>query len=586
MSNVFSADELRAFTDRVKQNVKFEQNIEFVCEPKLDGLAISLIYEHGQLTRAATRGDGSSGEDVLSNIKTIKSIPLVLRGENPPEVLEVRGEVMMSKKVFNDLNKRAAQRDEKLFANPRNAAAGSLRQLDPLITASRSLMFFAYAVGYTDGWDMPAEHAQVLSCMRDFGFPVSPIIATGETVESLTQYADTILQQRESLPYEIDGVVYKVNSLKLQQELGFVSRSPRWATAYKFPAQERTTQVKSIDFQVGRTGAITPVARLLPVFVGGVTVSNATLHNIEELQRKDVRVGDTVVVRRAGDVIPEVVKVITPKRPAGAQQVELPKSCPVCGSVVEKPEGEAVARCIGGLSCVAQLSESIKHFVSRRALNIDGLGQKLVDLLLSHDLIHGLADLFNLTREQLSALPRMGDKSAANVVAAITVAKTTTLPRFLFALGIREVGEATARSLALHFSSLDKLKQASIDDLLLVDDVGPVVAEYVFRFFRDDKNLQLIDDLCHSGVCWPDSRAESAGQALQGKTYVITGTLESYSRQDLKQLLESLGAKVASSVSKKTTGLIAGSAAGSKLAKALDAGVPVITEEQLNELIN
>lgn len=586
LDNVFDEAQLQAFDERVHKGLGMSQDIEYTCEPKLDGVAISLIYKEGLLQTAATRGDGATGEDVTQNVKTIKAIPLKLRGSGYPAVLEVRGEIYMPKAGFEKFNQQAQQRDEKVFANPRNAASGSLRQLDSRITAQRPLAFYAYAIGVVDGGQMPSTHYEILQQLKQWGLPVTQLIKRVAGVNACEQYYQTILAERNSLPFEIDGVVYKVNSLAQQQQLGFVSRAPRWAVAHKFPAEEKLTRLNAIEFQVGRTGAITPVARLDPVLVGGVTVSNATLHNFDELERKDVRVGDTVIVRRAGDVIPEVVSYVPERRPAKTQRVKMPSQCPVCHSDVVKPEGEAVARCMGGLYCHAQLCESIKHFASRKAFDIEGLGDKLVELLAEKKLIEDVTDLFSLNHLQVVNLPRMGAKSADNLLAAIDKSKQTTLPRFLYALGIRGVGEATARTLAQHFGTLAAIVSASIEALQEVSDIGPIVAEHIHGFFAQPHNRELIDKLQQNGVHWPKpTKITSTSQSLDGKIFVLTGTLSTMTRDEAKQQLLARGAKVSGSVSSKTDYVVAGDKAGSKLTKAEQLGVTVIDEAALQDIL-
>ena len=587
LGNVFNDDEFDSFLERITNGLGDLSRCDFVCEPKLDGLAISLVYENGVLVQAATRGDGASGEDVTHNVRTIKSIPLQLRSCSiVPSYIEVRGEVLMSKESFQLLNEQALSSGEKLFSNPRNAAAGSLRQLDPSITAERKLIFFAYAIADLDESFSVEQQNLALELLKELGFPVSELIQVHHDPQLLKAYYNKVLQGRDELPYEIDGVVFKVNRFEFQTKLGAASRSPRWATAYKFPAQERTTVVEAIDFQVGRTGAVTPVARLKPVFVGGVTVSNATLHNFDELRRKDVRVGDTVVVRRAGDVIPEVVKVVLEQRNSSAVTAAIPVNCPICDSKVYKADTEAVARCLGGLRCSAQLSESIKHFISRRAMNIDGFGGKLVEQLVSLQMLESAADIYTLNFSQLSKLPRMGDKSAQNIITAITASKSTTLSRFVFSLGIREVGESTARSVAMYFGTLDLIKSAGIESLLKVPDVGPVVAERIQEFFRDPKNLFLVDSLLQAGIIFTEQMQEVQRETLTGKTFVLTGTFVSTSRSGLKFQLESLGARVSSSVSANTDALFVGEKPGSKFKKAQDLGVKIYDEDELLILLN
>ncbi len=586
LANAFDEDELADFDRRVHDRLKrdIEAPITYSCEPKLDGLAVSLRYEAGKLVSAATRGDGYAGEDITQNIRTIKSIPLHLRDKFPP-VLEVRGEVFISKKGFAELNARAEKTGEKVFVNPRNAAAGSLRQLDPQITASRPLTMFCYGVGVVEGAEFKS-HSESLQALKRWGLRVNTAAAVVKGLKQCATYYQKMASQRAGLDYDIDGVVFKVDDLALQKTLGTVSRAPRWAVAYKFPAEEENTQIEAVDFQVGRTGALTPVARLKPVFVGGATVSNATLHNMDEIARKDVRVGDTVVVRRAGDVIPMVVSVIKEKRPKQTQEITLPSECPICGSEVMHVPGEAVARCMGGLTCSAQRKESIKHFAARRAMDIEGLGDKLVEQLVDHDLIHDAADLYTLKADQLAGLERMAEKSADNVIAALEKSKTTTLPRFIYALGIREVGETIARTLAHAFGRLDKLMAADEEALLAVNDVGPIVAEYVLHFFQQASNRKVIERLQHAGVHWPAIEVKAAEDLpLAGKTVVLTGTFTHFSREDAKAHLLALGAKVSGSVSKKTDFVIAGESAGSKLTKAQNLGVTVVDEATLQKWV-
>jgi DNA ligase (NAD+) len=518
-------------------------------------------------------------------VRTIKAIPLSLQGDDWPEILEVRGEVFMPHEGFEALNRRAMETGEKGFVNPRNAAAGSLRQLDPRLTAQRPLSFYAYGLGEVVPGPIADQQSISIHRLRQWGLPISPLHEIVSGVDGCIDYFQDLAQKRDGLPYDIDGVVFKVDDLALQQQLGFVSRAPRWAIAYKFPAQEEMTQVESIEFQVGRTGAITPVARLKPVFVGGVTVSNATLHNMDEVMRKDVCPGDTVIVRRAGDVIPEVVNVVLERRPPGVLSVALPTACPVCGSDITKPEGEAVARCSGGLYCPAQRKEALKHFASRKAMDIEGLGDKLVDQLVAQGLVDTPADLFDLTLEQVSALERMAEKSAQNLLTALEKSKSTTLERFLFALGIREVGEATAQSLANQFANLEAIEEADEECLQETPDVGPIVAAQIYSFFRQPHNREVIEQLLATGIHWPALAVKLAGdQPLSGKTVVITGTL-SRPREEIKQMLRDLGAKVTGSVSKKTDYLLAGDAAGSKLAKAEKLGVAILDETALQILL-
>ena len=559
--------------------------VEYSCELKFDGLAMSLRYEDGKLVQAATRGDGETGEDVTVNVRTIKAIPLKLRGP-APAVLEVRGEVFMYRADFDRLNERQAQADEKTFVNPRNAAAGSLRQLDPRITAKRPLSFFAYGLGELQGADRPPTHGVMLDGFAKLGLPVCNERRVVKGAQGLLSFYREIGERRDQLPYDIDGVVYKVNAIPEQEQLGFVSRAPRFALAHKFPAQEMTTTVEDIEVQVGRTGAITPVARLAPVFVGGVTVTNATLHNEDEIRRKDVHVGDTVIVRRAGDVIPEVVAVVLERRPADARAFVMPTACPVCGSHVERLEGEAIARCTGGLICAAQRKQALLHFAQRRAMDIEGLGDKVVEQLVDHGIVHTPADLYKLGVAKLAALDRMADKSAANVVAAIEKSRETTLNRFIFSLGIRHVGEATAKDLARHFGKLDNLLAADEAALLEVNDVGPVVAQSIANFLAEAHNVEVIEQLRAAGVHWTETEPTArAPLPLAGKTVVLTGTLPTLSREDAKEKLEAAGAKVAGSVSKKTDYVVAGAEAGSKLEKAQSLGVPVLDEDGMLKLL-
>lgn len=585
LDNAFTDEDVINFDRRVRERLDVKE-VEYTAEPKLDGLAVSFRYENGRLVRAATRGDGLRGEDVTHNIRTIKSVPTQLRGD-APDVLDVRGEVFMTLAGFKAMNQRALERGEKVFVNPRNAAAGTIRQLDPRLAAARPLDVFFYAVGEHGNWKLPAKHSEVLEQLREWGLKVSPLVKVVQGAEGCLEYYREIGAKRNSLAYEIDGVVYKVNRFAQQRELGYVARAPRWAIAHKFPAHEENTIVRDVEFQVGRTGALTPVARLEPVFVGGVTVSNATLHNMDEVKRKDVHIGDTVVIRRAGDVIPEVVKVVLERRPPDARPVELPKQCPVCGSAVEREEGEAVARCSGSLSCAAQLKGAILHFASRRAMDIDGLGEKIVDQLLTSGMVRSPADLYKLSVEQLASLERLGEKSAKNLVTAIEKSKRTTLSRFLYAIGIRDVGEATAAALANHFGSLEALQEADEAAIQEVPDVGPVVAAHVHTFFRQPHNREVIEDLRRQGVTWPDQkpRAKAAEGPLTGKTFVLTGTLESMSRDEAGERIAALGGKVTGSVSKKTSYVVAGAEPGSKLQKAQELGVEILDEAAFLELL-
>jgi len=583
LDNTFDDDELGEFDRRVCERLDME-SVDYVAEPKLDGLAVSLLYEDGVLKRGATRGDGSSGEDITLNVRTIQSIPLRLLGSGYPQRLEVRGEVFISHEGFRKLNEHALEQGQKLFVNPRNAAAGSLRQLDPKITAQRPLEIYCYGTGLVEKGDLADRHSDILQQLRTWGLRVYPGIERVSGLQGCINYYRSLEQQRSSLPFDIDGVVFKVDRLDLQQRLGFVARAPRWAIARKFPAQEELTQVLDINVQVGRTGAITPVARLAPVFVGGVTVTNATLHNEDEVRRKDVHVGDTVIIRRAGDVIPEIVSVILERRTDDAKAFVMPTSCPVCGSDIERLEGEVVARCTGGLYCEAQRKEAIKHFASRRAMDIEGLGDKLVEQLVDQELIKDIAGLYDLSVEELAGLERMGEKSAQNLVAALEKSKHTTLDRFLYALGIREVGDATARTLAREFGRLEALVDATEERLEKVRDIGPVVASHIVQFFRQAHNREVIERLVAAGISWPDVEP-AEHEPLEGNTYVLTGTLSGITRDEAKQKLQALGAKVSGSVSKKTTAVIAGEKAGSKLAKAEELGVKVLSEQDLLELL-
>lgn len=582
LDNVFSDEDLRAWVMRTCERLMIYGYIGGICcEPKIDGLAVSLIYVRGKLVQAATRGDGTTGEDVTENVRTIKAIPLTLRGDGWPRWLEVRGEVFMPKAGFAAMNAKAREAGEKVFVNPRNAAAGSLRQLDSSVTASRPLSFYAYGVG--EGSEMMSNfHSEQLAQLKAWGFPVNPEVRLKGGVEGCLDFYNDILARRADLPYEIDGVVYKIDSIREQQELGFVSRAPRWAIAHKFPAQEEMTRLEDVEFQVGRTGAITPVAKLKPVFVGGVTVSSATLHNADEIARLDLMIGDTVIVRRAADVIPQVVSVVKDLRSASGVPVAFPEQCPVCGSTIERAEGEAVARCTGGLLCEAQRKEAIKHFSSRKAMNVEGLGDKLVEQLVDRSMIRTPADLFNLNTSEVAELDRMGKQSALKVVAAIAKSRSTTLPRFLFALGIREVGEATAINLANHFSSLDAIRAASVEQLLEVSDVGATVAAHIYSFMRQPHSNEVIDALLAAGIQWPViERKEAAEQPFSGKVFVLTGTLSTMTRQAAEEALRTLGAKVAVSVSSRTHVVVAGSNAGSKLKDAERLEIEVWDEEKL-----
>ena len=589
LDNAFDETSYLAFNKRVQDRLKSTEAVTFCCELKLDGLAVSLLYEDGVLIRAATRGDGTTGENITANVRTIRSIPLKLRGENIPRRLEVRGEVFLPLAGFEKINEEARRTGGKIFANPRNAAAGSLRQLDPRITAKRPLTFFCYGVGLLEGGQLPASHHARLQQFKEWGLPVSDRIRLCNTAEDVLAFYHQVEADRPTLGFDIDGVVIKVDSLALQETLGFVARAPRWAVAFKFPAQEQMTFVRDVEFQVGRTGAITPVARLEPVQVAGVLVSNATLHNADEIERLGLRIGDRVVIRRAGDVIPQVVGVVESERPENTTEIIFPTHCPVCGSDVERVEGEAVTRCTGGLICGAQRKEALKHFVSRRALDVDGMGDKIIDQLVEKEYVHTPADLFTLTPGKLTGLDRMGPKSAQNVVDALEKAKETTFARFLYALGIREVGEATAAGLAAHFGTLDSLCAANIEELQKVPDVGIVVATHTFNFFAEDSNREVIRQLTEeAGVHWPAPviiKAEEIDSPFAGKTVVLTGSLSIMSRDDAKARLVALGAKVAGSVSKKTDLVIAGEAAGSKLVKAQELGIDVIDEAEMIRLL-
>lgn len=587
LDNAFDDDELNSFHKRMRDRAPTGAFDVFCCEPKLDGLAVSLLYENGVLVQAATRGDGTTGENITDNVRTIKAIPLKLRGNGWPQRIEVRGEVFMPKAGFEKLNELALKRGEKVFVNPRNAAAGSLRQLDSKITATRPLSFYAYSVGVVEGATLSESHFERFLQLKGWGMPMCPETRRVANLEEVKAYYQDILQRRDELPYEIDGVVIKVDDIKLQEQLGFVARAPRWAIAYKFPAQEEITTLNDVEFQVGRTGAITPVAKLEPVFVGGVTVSNATLHNADEIERLGVKIGDCVMIRRAGDVIPQVVSVVQDRRPADARDIVFPTHCPVCRSDVERVEGEAVARCTGGLVCQAQRKEALKHFVSRKALDVDGLGVKVIEQLVDREMVETPADLFKLSAGVITVLDRMGPKSAQNVVDALVKAKQTTLPRFLYALGIREVGEATAANLAQHFKTLEAVQSATHEQLVEVQDIGTIVASHITAFFAQERNQQVIDALIAQGVHWSEieDKAPDAPQPLLGKTVVLTGTLSQLSRSDAKAALQNLGAKVTGSVSKNTDILFAGENAGSKLVKAQELGIEIKSEQDLIALI-
>ena len=586
LDNMFNEADLKAFDKRVKDWLNSENTPTYVAEPKLDGLAISLRYEQGILVQAATRGDGSVGEDVTVNTRTISSIPLKLIGSGIPEVIEIRGEIFIPKLGFESLNKQQIADGKKPFVNPRNAAAGSLRQLDSRITANRPLEIYCYGLGEIKGLaEMPESHSAAMSMIEKWGCRISPELQKVSSIKACEAYIKQIGERRDTLAYDIDGVVFKVDDLYLQQRLGFVSRAPRWAIAHKFPAQQEMTTVEGIEIQVGRTGALTPVARLNPVFVGGVTVSNATLHNQDEIDRKDIRISDTVIVRRAGDVIPEVVQVVLSKRQENSKPFILPNRCPICDSEAERLEGEVILRCTGGLYCPAQRKEAIKHFVSRKAIDVDGLGDKIIEQLVDKGLVDDPADLFTLKIGQLSTLERMGDKSAENIINAIDLAKKTKFSSFLYSLGIREVGETTARSLAKHFLTLDALKEADEEVLIGIEDVGPIVAHSIVTFFHQPHNQEVIERLLMAGLEWPKEQQQLTNTVLSGKIVVLTGTLEELSRSEAKEKLLALGAKVAGSVSKNTDYVVAGRDAGSKLTKAEGLGVKVVDESTLIEWI-
>ncbi len=586
LENGFSDEDIANFNQRIQDRLHTTDAIQYVCEPKLDGLAVTLIYENGVLVRAATRGDGETGEDITNNIRTIQMVPLHLRGKDFPSVLEVRGEVYMPKKGFNELNKRAEKNGEKIFVNPRNAAAGSLRQLNPQITATRPLEIYCYGIGVIEGSRLPDLHSDMLADLKKWGFRVNDEVHVVVGIENCLEYQRKMALKRANLPYEIDGIVYKVNRIADQNKLGFVSRAPRWAIAHKFPAEEVQTTVESVEFQVGRTGALTPVARLQPVFVSGVTVSNATLHNIDEVKRKDIHIGDRVIVRRAGDVIPEVVSVLKEYRPKHAKNIKLPTHCPICHSHVEQIEGEAVARCSGGLFCPAQRKEAIKHFASRRAMDVEGLGDKLIEQLVDTNMITSVADLYALTLAQLADLERMAEKSAQNLLDALEKSKDTTFARFLHALGIREVGEATAKLLANNFGDLPLLISATEEELQNIPDIGPVVAKHIVAFFAEKHNRTVIEKLLTAGIHWKKIQIDKTALPLIGKTFVLTGTMQAMSREEAKEKLENLGAKVAGSVSSKTDYVVVGADAGSKLAKAKQLNIKIMDEAAFLEFLN
>ncbi len=593
LDNVFDESSFIAFNKRVKDRLHLNENeqVEYCCELKLDGLAVSILYENGKFSKAATRGDGTTGEDITANVRTIKTIPLVLTGENIPARLEVRGEVFMTHKGFAKLNADAEKRNEKVFANPRNAAAGSLRQLDPKITAKRPLSFYCYGVGIIEGSSLPDTHYDRLMQFKAWGLPVSDKVEKRQGAQAALDYFKKIGEQRMSLDFDIDGVVIKVNSIALQNELGFVARAPRWATAFKFPAQEEVTQLNKVDFQVGRTGAITPVARLEPVSVAGVIVSNATLHNSDEIARLGIREGDYVTVRRAGDVIPKIVAVILDRRPADTKEIVFPTHCPICGSLIVRDEGQAISRCAGGLICPAQRKEALKHFVSRRAMNVDGMGDKIIEQLVDKDYVKTPADLYKLNLPTLCSLDKIGEKSANNLLNALDASKNTTLSRFIFALGIPNVGEVTAENLVNQLGNLSAIENASLEQLQTVNDIGVVIAESIIDFFQEPHNRNVIEQLTSEeiNIHWqdvtPQTQTTIVDSPFSGKTVVLTGTLSLLTRDEAKNKLKQLGAKVTGSVSKNTDLVIAGEAAGSKLDKAQELGIKVIDEQEMLNLL-
>jgi DNA ligase (NAD+) len=586
LDNAFNRDEMETFHQRLQDMLEMSNDLEFCVEPKLDGLAVSLIYQHGKLIRGATRGDGRKGENITTNVRTIKSIPLSLQGDSIPALIEVRGEVYMPLSGFNELNLTQLKNGDKVFANPRNAAAGSLRQLDSRITAGRPLRFCSYGIGDKEGVDLPGSQFDQMQFLKSLGLPISPYIEKVRGVQQCENYYQRMQQQRDSLAFEIDGVVYKLDPIEQQLQAGFVSRAPRWAIAWKFPAQEVMTKLLDVEFQVGRTGALTPVARLQPIVVGGVTVSNATLHNMDEIKRKDIRIGDTVIVRRAGDVIPEVVSVVMKDRQIDYVMPEMPLQCPICDSDVVQIEGQAAWRCSGGLVCAAQRKEAIKHFASRKAMDIDGLGDKLIEQMVDLKLLDSVADLYKLQLDQIVGLERMAEKSAKNLLTALESSKKTTLARFIYALGIREVGEATAEALANHFTDLESIQNSQLEQLIEVVDVGPVVSANIVQFFSQPENQQVIQQLLDSGLHWDKIEPmDKQAATLAGNSYVITGTLENYTRQQAGELLKQRGAKVSSSVSKKTTAVIAGDKPGSKVDKAEQLGVTILDEMGFEQLI-
>ena len=588
LDNAFNDAELQNFETRVLDRLKISTPIEYACEPKLDGVAVSLRYSNGELKSAVTRGDGFFGEDVTVNVKTIGSVPLRLIGDEVPEFLDVRGEIFISKVAFKTLNEKAAQTGEKIFVNPRNAAAGSLRQLDSKVTASRPLDIRIYSVGKISPSVALETHSSMLNLLSRFGFKVSRKIKVVKGIEGCTSYYESLANERNNLPYDIDGIVFKVNNFELQEQLGFLSKAPRWAIARKFPAEEISTILRDVEFQVGRTGAVTPVGRLEPVFVGGVTISNVSLHNRDEIERLQIRIGDTVIVKRAGDVIPQIVKVVTSKRDEKSQSIKFPRYCPVCNSELEVSSSQAIIRCIAGVSCEAQLKESIKHYASRKALNIDGLGSSLVDNLVDEGMLTSIVDLYDLDVNSISSLEGMGQRSSQNLVNAIENSKSTTLPKFLYGLGIRGVGEATAKSLANEFVNIDKIMTATIEEYLCMHDIGDVTAENIVSFFDRISNKKLIKQLKTKGVRWDENQRDndsSDNLTLVGQVWVITGSLDSMTRSELSEKLEALGAKVGSSVSKNVDILVVGSNPGSKLKKAETLGIRVVSENELSEFL-
>ena len=584
LDNAFSEQDIVDFEKRIAARLNISESIEFACEPKIDGVAVSLLYEDGRLLRGATRGDGTTGEDITQNVRTIESIPLRLLGDDYPSRLEVRGEIYFPRSAFEKMNALAEARGERAFANPRNAAAGSLRQLDARLTAERKLSMFCYSVGLVEGSQLSERHSEIIQRLKNWGLRTNPLIEVRTGAKGCSNFFADICNQRDALDYDIDGVVFKVDRMQLQAELGVLTRTPRWAMAHKFPPEEGTSILSDVEFQIGRTGAITPVARIEPVKVGGVTISNVTLHNMDEVERLNLMVGDSVVIHRAGDVIPKVVSVLVNRRPPDAQRIVLPSECPACGSDIVREE--VIAKCINGRDCPGQRKEAIRHFASRLGMDIEGLGEKLVDQLVEVTLIETPADLFELTKEQLVELERMGSKSADNLLVALENSKETTLPRFIYSLGIEEVGESTAKSLADYFRDLAPLRNSSIDDFQSISDIGPIVAENIFRFIHDEDNKQLIERLIACGVHWETEIERELDQVLEGQTCVLTGSLSSLTRNEAKVSLQSLGAKVVGSVSVKTTFVVAGDAAGSKLAKAQALGVKIVTEDELLKLLS